>query len=841
MSCLDDAKKAYGDAFDHSEIEDIYSRLSEAKENAISGGSNIFDELQMLGKGAIKDRDFQLKAKKLQQISDVKALHDTVMRIKGLKGRNNPVYDGIFSKITGNESGQENARSSTSLRMSMADNEFKRQFYKDLKDNNLTAIWNSKDHQLEISEALLNIKKGGKGDTQFDKIAKIVTKYNNKMEAGYNKHGIFTPELEDRIAPNVWDQARMLKLTREERIAADGDRQKIFDTAFNKWKNFVYPDEKGSLFGNDRTFKDNTTDAERTEFLRHAFDSLVNGGKVGEDGVNFANRILRARVLHPKDGASLIKMNNQYGSGALQDSIMREFSGGFRRIEMMKDWGINPTSTFNRALQAVEKDPDLKFRIGKKNDITILKRLLSNLSGGQSGYAGSLDKLASNAISAMNIIKLGKVVLRVAGPDLASLSHEISQTIGGTGLKEAMQALGHVFYGASKKEMKQIADLLGIGHQHEYGSVGRYSSDLNYTNILAKGERLAFKINGLSGWDYGLRSFLASTLSRDMAFNRGKTFDQIGEKSQSILKQYGIGPQEWEAVRHSSTTLTGKKLFITPDSVQGVDEKYIKDILNSRGSKNITPDRIQEVRDEIESKMRMYFQDRADHVIQNPDVRDRDLAMWTRTKDSPWYSVMRLMSQFKQYGIAFMRKKLSPLVYGQGAETFRESLLAGKFDYKGMAGLITKMATGGYLAAAAGAMAEGNSPPGLNKIYTWIKMLSEPMGIAGVATEIPYTNAKDIMSYVANQAAGPTLSTAIQAATVPANAVADTVKGKGFKHTEKAVLNLIKNNLPGGNLPFVHWALNQFIYSKLEDDINPGGRRQRLNRIQHETGSTSLF
>lgn len=836
--CLQAAQKAYQDVVANSEIQSTFDQLEAHRNKALESGADLYTALTEFSERNIRDRERANLADELQQLKSMQAVVDTLQRVELFeeKGYEDPVFKAIKAKISGSPYRVSRGRENTETKMVRARSTFERQFCNDL-NNELGPLWFSKEYQTEIADALLATVKGEKVEGQFGKLADVVRKYQVRLNEGRRAMGIDINELEDRIAPNVHNQAKMMKLTRAERKEIKATGQKEYEYLFNRWRNFIYP-----LLDKKRTFIDRGIDpndmAQVSPFLKDAFDNLTNKGKVTQDKINIANKVKQPRVLHWEDGKSLVEYNNQFGSGALQDSITRELSFGFGQLEMMKDWGVTPLTTLERTLKVLEENPTYKDRFNKASEGQTLGRYLKGLTRNDADYAGTIDQIGRNIRAWETMSKLGEVTLSSI-PDLGLLANEAAR-LGVPTYAAIPEALSKVIFGMSQAEKEALSDLLDTGRRNQMGAIAKfYDTDYSPSSLAGKGVRLMHKLNGLEKWDHGFNAATTSMNSRYFAQNRHISWDMLTVSDRETLGLYNINKPEWETIRRSGIKAAEGKLYITPDSIQDVPNDVVKEILLADGANKVTEMRIKQFKDDTENKLRDYFQDRNDHVILRPDVVDRDiLSFGMQPQNAVARAALKMFSQFKMYGLAYVRKPVYEKLFGKGAKDFNEALFSGKADYVGIAKMSAYMMALSYASATLKNAVRGLSPPSLTSPKTWLGMLGESLGFYGMVLRL---DPNDLLGSTAKSLAGPALTDLSKLVRLGSHFIGDLVSGDDFSASKRALYGFASNNIPLIRQAYTIKVLNDLLFNEWQDTASPGQRERHLQELEQDQGVVPIF
>jgi hypothetical protein len=852
IDCLNRAKEIYKDELTDSEMEDFYNSLVSQKNMLEETGSDLAQELTKFAAQGVKSLERGLKAKLLQEITTLRAVNNIVNQIDIFekKGIKNPVTRALLAKIGGSNLRIIGGRSSTELKMRESGITFLRNFSKDI-DNELGPIWQSKKFEGQIVDALLKLNRKQENlinDPNMLRIAKIVKNYQDRNLRGQREMGVDIHELDDRVTTNIHSERRMLKLTSEEKksaVESYPEMEKIrayYNYARDRWKNFTLP-----LLDKRRVFTKNhipLDDPQAIEnFMDEVFDTLVNKGKVTQENVNVAKKLVQPRVLHWIDGESLIKYNEKFGTGSIQDSIIRELRLGFGRIEFMKDWGASPNTTLEKVMSTLEKDPTFFERPDKAKEMAKIQNLLNALTRSPAQFAGTVGEFFRNFRAFEYIAKLGMLVVKSL-PDLGLLQQEAAMH-GVPAFQAIGEAVRNAIVGMPKEEARALADLLKVGIEHHLGSLAKYDIEGGTNKYIDFGLQKSMWLSGAERWDNALRATNDSIVARRLAQMKKVSWDQLVKDNRETLLMYDINKTDWEIIQQSSVKIGNKKSFITPDSVQQVPDSAIMEALSKSGAKNINDVRIRQFKDNLESKLRQYFQDRADHVILRPGILDEyflTLGFGIPQNDAA-RQTLKLFTQFKSYSVNFVRTPLGSALYGKGATNISEAMhFTGKGNLWGVTRLVSYMMALKYASMTIENLLLGYSPPSFDKPDTWVTMMSEAAGIYGMFTKI---DPNDMIGSTAKSIAGPVFSDITKIVGAGYGLGSDLTNNLllnnnvGYSKTWKALDKLAKSTVP--KYPYSAYIWNNLIYSHIEDYANPGARQKYIDYMKQKHGAEPIF
>ncbi len=851
INCLETAKKAYRDDIDNKDIESVFDALQRHAKTAKDTGANLTAELNKFAEMKIRDMEQANKAQQLQNLIGIQAVVDNLQyeELFAAAGHGeNSVFRALQAKMSGSYYPVARGRDNTNSRVIQAREGFENDFARKL-NNELSPLWLSKKGEPQLVQAMMDHRQGKSSTTPYGRLAKIIGDYQDQLVSGLRAVGIDINELDDRIAPNIHDASKMLKLSRKERELAKNAGQTHYVFARERWKRDIVP-----LVNKDKTFTSRGVDINNAEelnkFLDSAFDNLTNKGKVSQNQVSFSNKFKQPRVFHWDDADKLVNYNNLYGSGAIQDSITRELSFGFGRLEMIRDWGVNPVATLERTLRVMDENPRINARPNKEVEYKKLRNILTGMMTNDADYPGTMADIAAGFRSWEVVTKLKNVVPKSTG-DLYGVA-QIGAESGRSRFTSIPGALKHFVFGMSKKDKDILYRFVRTATADKIGQGLRFSVQPHTPRaVMGSSVHLMHILNLIGRWDNGNRGWAVSMISQHLARKSRIPYEKMSDSDKDIFSSYNIGEHDWNMLRQSKVKIGSRnKKLITPDSIQDMDEGILVENLKSQDVKNITPERIQAFRDEIERKFTTYFRDRQDHAITYPDAIDKELLTLGVPPEKVVARVgIRIATQFKSFGVAFTRRIILPKIFRNGATTYKEAFnpMSGKSNWTGVAAMTTELMALGYVGAAVINLSRGLSPPGLNKPETWLNMIHGALGILDLAVGPVLDlffgrHPKDLTYALGNLIGGPVGGDIEKLGRIATAAYKKKPYQTYREATSKARLSFVKSNIPFNSPLFpIGWVMNHLLLNNWEDEANPGKRQKDLREIQQNQGAHQLF
>lgn len=846
--CLKDVAAAYAQAFDYEDISDVFDQLDRARKQAEKQGSDLGELLTSKSLKIKEEVERQAYAKKLQIIHNIKAQSTLTSRILPFLENEyeEPEIKAIKSALVGTPYRIPNARNSADNGMFAKKYSFLINFMNEIDKAGGTELWNSREGEVQIANAVLEHNKGNKNlSTVEGRIADIYKKYQNRLLTARLEKGLITHKLESYVIGTVHDAVKITELSKEERTQIKADnpdaspaklKNKIYEYTYNRWFNKIITklDHYETFLKRDI---DPTDIPELHRIMKKVYGKLVNSDKSFNKQLNLAERYNAERFLIFKDAQSIVDYNKDAGTGNIQDAMVNELGYGFAMDDLTNRFGTEPMEVLNGYFRSAHKIPEISDRIGLNKKIPQMQRLLTALMHGSGqgvdGYAGDILQSIKTYEMAqhLNLVTLKSV------PDLGSLGNEASR-LGMSEMDVVGNALSTFMKGLDQETKEQLSDAFDVARKTHNGTITHFfKGENNLKSLNHKAAQAVIKFNMIDRWDHSMRAACHALYGRWFAQKSHVEWDELSDKDRMNLQIYDINKLDWEVLRQSGQLIGKDKTLLTPDSVQYLDNAKVKQIMTDNGEQNVTPYKVQKMKQSIEDKWRSYVSDRVDHVIQRPTVEDKLLLNFGYQGDNKAiHFVTQLLSQFKSFSVSFTNKNLLEMLYGNGARNMSEALIGGKANYSGMREFAIRMMMWSYVAMTLSNLANGMSPPRLDNVGTWSELLQDTTGVFGrFAGNI---NFNDLKGSAAQMAFGPSATDIQKMVTLAKDGTTTAITGKGLSNTKKAWWGVIHQNTNFLNQAYLLWFLNSSLWNGIHDKLAPGQRHQALQHLQQETGAT---
>lgn len=725
-------------------------------------------------------RDLYLKAVRLKKEREHISLIEQ-NKAKGISARD------TIKDILSSEAGVGKAFSNIEGRTAAIETRISAKMH-DVKDS-LRTKWAGFVRDEELGNEIIRYIKDGqvKNKQLQDTVKKLADQWKESadtLKALRNKAGGRIGTLEDWVMPQSHDKLKMRKVGKEKWIA---------DTINKLDRARIEREQNGKL----------------EDILDKAYDNItareierVQGGTSV-----LAKKKEYDRVLHFKDGESIINYNKQYGNEdvfSIMDSHIRQQANEIAQLQIL---GPNPDATYENLKALARKDNmgtteesllDSLYNVstGKvdgDDSVSLLDRFIAGL-GGTFRAMQIASKLGTATISAIadisNILVgggyRGLSGIRMFGKGLDTLLQE-AVTIGKVG------------------KNTELASRIGLISEFANASLTNNRYAEMGTGFMQRRAENVLRGSGLNAWTNSLRVSFGLELAANFAENFGKKFDDI--PFSRMLEEYGITEKEWDIIRKSQPKQIEKAKFLDVNKLYDIDEN-----LGYRISEMIN----QEV----------------NAFVVAPNYRARVFTTWGAKKGTFKGEAARNMMLFRSFSISVTMMHLNRM----GTMNTSSKVLYGM-------GVLTTGVVFGTISLWAHDIVTGKTPRDPNRLQMIPEALAKSGGL-GIFGD--YFLGEEKSRYGHSWA-----STLIG---VPASTIEDISKtlydtaevAMGNKEPSKHIAdtyNRAKSYIPGQNLWYTRLALEQTIGKAVSEMIDPDYHKKirRRKKALRTRGQELIF
>lgn len=649
----------------------------------------------------------------------------------------------------------------------------------ELKDELRTKWFGITRNEALADDIVRYLKDGKVKDKSHEAMVKKISKQwedaANMIKSLRNKAGARIGKLEDWIMPQSHDS------------------RKIFKAKYKTWSKDIK-----KLLDIERIEKEQGGKID--DILETAYGNITRKKTVKAPkgtGAKVIKRGEESRVLHFKDGDSILKYNEMYGNPDIYSTMDAHIRAQTNEIAGLQLFGSNPELGVEKLQELAGlgdwetaiKSGSINVALGKTDGDNMIK-FLDYWMGTISGTFRSIaigSKLGTATVSS-----LADISNMVIGAGYRGLS---SVRMLGKGLDTLLQEA--VSIGTTAENVK-IASRIGVVSEFASASLANSRFAETGAGWAQKSAEVVIRSSGLGAYTNSMKTAFGLEFAGSMAENFGKKFDDVPFKG--MFDEYGITPDEWDIIRKSETyKVKGAEFF---------DNNKLYDLDEGLGYK---------VNEMITNEMNAF--------VISPTSRTRGFTTWGRKKGTPMGETARNIMLFKSFPIAITMMHMNRLGKIDGA--------LGKTAYVGaVLGANTIMGT---ITLWAYDIVTGTTPREADPTERW-QIIPEAITKAGALGIFG-----DIFSGVEESRYGHSFAETLLG--VPATTLDDIIKTGGelvradmdAEDKVGAIYHRAKTYIPGQNLWYTRALIEQSVgdfFGKMLDPKHEERKRKQEKRLR---------
>lgn len=579
-------------------------------------------------------------------------------------------------------------------------------------------------------------------------------------------------------------------------------------------------------------------DAELTDFLTHAWQTLSTGGvnklEPGRapTGAARANRGSESRQIHYANAESFIEAQSKYGERNLLELLIGHIDRAARDIAVVESFGPNPNHQMRYFLDTAQQemataDPKATPKVQKQRKK--IESLYAEVAGTREPPVSPGLAQGFDTYRALNVAsRLGSAVI-TSLTDQGTLA--LTAKINGMPVMQVFANEARMLNPADATD-RRLAMRAGLGLNQLIGSLNRFGADgLGSTEAIsgraAKYSQTAaskiMQVSGMNALTSGLqRAFGVTYMDTlgDMS-RRHASLQAMDAADRTLLEAKGITELDWQVWRLAepedfsgagSTVLTANSIYrLTDDQLQGLAQQA-----------NTSPQRL---RDAAATKLLGTVLDETSMAIIEPGARERSFMYGSAQRGTWGGELQRSFFQFKSFPIAMIMRHWSRAMAQPGW---------GKAKYIGA--LVATTTVLGGMAIQLNEIASGRDP----KDITDDGMLGVPglrFGMASMMKGGALGLYGDFL--FSNQTQGGASALAALGGPIAGDVeslfkLKDMAGDANFDATGANLIRFAKSHIPGANLWYTKAATDHLIFHNLQEMFSPGYLRRMEQRARKD-------
>ena len=534
--------------------------------------------------------------------------------------------------------------------------------------------------------------------------------------------------------------------------------------------------------------------------LRDVFETIRSEGwndraPGGMGSAAMANRRGDARFLIFKSADDWMAYADQFGAGSAFDAMMGHIDGMSRDIAMMEVLGPNPAATVEWLKDTLMKSAQTDATPGSKAvdavapQIGAMDRMWRELSGVNNRAENrQLALVFSSLRSFQTATKLGSALLSAVTDTAFQRS-----TRAYNGLSQA-RMIGDIakLFKPGALEDQQMAVRRGLIAEewaHRTSAQNRYLGEELSGEVSRRLAEGVLKLSGLSRWTQAGRWAFGMEFLSTLTENRGKALGELDTALRGALERHGFTEADWNEIRTSP-------------------------LVRDRGADWLSPPDMPN--QQLGDRLLEMISRETDYAVPVPDLRTKALMNNIAPKGTWLGEGLRSIALFKSFGV-------SVLLMQQRRMMEQSAGNAAKYA----AGLVIGTTVMGALALQLKAIANGKDPRAMEDPAFWGASMLMGGGF-GIFGDFLQSASNAHGSGFAGTLAGPLVADAQDIADLATN-----------KNREKALLKVLRAQVPGGSLWYGKLAFDRLITDQIQREIDPNYDQswKRMDRFAREQGT----
>lgn len=826
--CLGKVTAASKEALSESEAGQLLDRLRRAAQARAEEKQMDYNEALREVAGEMQmTQDTAANIQKRNMLLDIRARREAKSFIK----RFPTIGEGVVALLEGSSKLIPGARRSIDYQSKALHGKYIGALVSGLEDADLLTKFRNGDISREIYIEMGELKEGGRpgrsGSKEAQQIANIIEGITTDMVGRQNRAGAFINKLPGYIVRQTHDMDEI------RRAGGPGTSPENRAKSLAEWMNFTLP-----LVDRERTFQG----ADPKLWMRNVHEALytgVHGPDSAEADIHvlplhqdISKKASSSRVLHFKDAESAYNYNQRFGIRDLKDQVFSDIFYRAKNIALMENLGPSAGNNFEALMRELREEARLGNDAAQQVDSLNTWKIQAAFDT----VTGKADVPVNYGLSrAMNIVRSVQVLSKMGSTLLSAFSDKafLNQEAAYQGISR-MERWGQQITGMfpRSEDRTKFLRLAGVAMDGIIGNtISRYTAHAGVSGKLHKLQQKLFDVNFLNWWTDANKATMAELMSAHLAEHAGVKFGELPDELGRVLSLYNISRSSWDAIRSTAWTPEGHDTQrISPDQFHKIPDKQISAILLERDLAD-NPTNHQRIRDELDTSVRTYFQDRLDYAIPTPGASEKRWTTLGTRPGTPLGEATRMVMMFKAFPISIISKIMGREVYGTGSTSIRQWALnnhRGKFN---TAQLIAMTVAAGYLSGAVRDTLKGRTPKplitedGNIDVKTLADAASRGGGL-GIMGDYLFHEYGTGYGSALTQFAGPVVG--------QSDPIAETftllARGEYDKALDRSG-KLLRDNTPFINLFYIRPVLDYFILWNLQEMTDPGSLRRAEERV----------
>lgn len=632
---------------------------------------------------------------------------------------------------------------------------------------------------------------GGTGNKLAQAAAKAWGDTLTAMNTRFNSAGGDVRELDYGYLPQASDQARVRGAGRDtwvQRTLPRLDRTR-------------YLTPEGRLMN----------DAELTNFLNHAYETLSTGGLNNlipgqSQGTGArANQGSQHRQLHFKDGQAYLDYMGEYGAGSMYDAMTSHISGMARSLGLVERYGPNPEHQMRVQMDTAE----IQDGAVQRSMLTTPEARWNVLSG-KSGAVqnASIARVGSDVRNLQVAGKLGRAVI-ASITDIPTML--LTSGYNKLGYWNALRNIGAQF----DSNTRDFLTSHSIIAESLVSDLNRWSGDNIRNNWSGKVANSVMRLSLMNAWTDTMRRSFQMTMMGGMGKMAGTQWAALTDFDRIRMERHGITADDWDIINRAQLTDYRGARYLTPEAIMASGDPQAPQVV---------------------SKVLGLIRDESEFAVINPDLATRAAQTGGgQSAGTVGGELSRTVMQFKSFPFAMISRHFRRMLDApRGADG--APAVANRLAYGSALMLGTTVAGG--IAYQLKEILSGRDPVPVNSGRFWTEALVQGGGLSIVGDLLfndPRESPGGFASTLASTFMGPTGGTMADLGAIAVENSWRAITGDELNFGASTA-RTIRSITPYGNLWWASAAIDHGFFHALQENLSPGylSRVERRAWREHE-------
>ena len=817
--CIAAVSAALGRAITGAESKDIEARIAKAMRSIAREDPSAWmakssaDRLQLAGQRAAADLIGEAKLKQYRQSLSILAQSRLIQYMRDASARGIDGLNALQRVAAFDADGKSNFLSIESRTRAIR-NDALRQMIGTLEATN-PKFFGLFENAEGITKLIRELYGEHTGDAAAKAGAEEFHKVAEQLRQRFNRAGGDIGQLEDWAIPQHHSQVK---------VAKAGVERWIADT-LPKLNTRRYINEDGTRMN----------EAQLTDFLRHAWETIATGGALKVDpgqykgGSARANRGSASREIHFKDAQAYMDYQGLYGDHTLYQTLLSHLEGISKDVALVETMGPNPDQAFrfladSAFQQLVKEDPTKLGKLKERYNPTDGSGSVANR---YNIVAGKTEPVASELLArSFDTLRSWLIAARLGSAVITSFSDEATLHLTSklNNLPE-MKVLANELatLDPTNRTEERMAQRAGLSLNTLVASLNRFGQDNLGAGFSSKLANTVLRVSFLNAWTEARKRAFGVTMmgSVGAVVKEHPKLSDIDPADHRLLLSKGITETDWEVFRKAELENWGggNDTMLTPESIYRIPDAELAKLGDPA-----------QLKADAATRLLGSVLEETDVAVTEPGANERaQMAAVGAKRGTLKGEIVRSFFLFKSFPMAMIERQIKR---GMNLPT-----RGGRAAY--IAALIASTTVLGAASLQVDQVLQGKDPRNLNAFEkggakNWIAAFLKG-GSLGIYGDFLFSDATQHGGSPLGTLAGPLSGEAEELLNLTQGNLIRAAQGQNT-HAGAQFIRFVKGLTPGASLWYAKAALDHLVFHNLQEYFSPGYLANMRAKAQRDYG-----